>query len=174
MVGVLRDAEGAGEGNDCGRWRWWSNLVFNPEGRLYPVRPCRCKASTPHPQSIACRQAANDRPPTRPVAVASTPAAAAAATPLCPKMSTVAPAPTLGPTGSWPIATMAINTAMASKIDAFTPTACNNNQLRAICAKTAINTNRNSRRPSSSRCRTASPCQSGRAARTLKRRSPNV
>ena len=40
-----------------GRWLW-SNLMFNPSGRLYPVRPCRCKASTAAPptwlRGVAC------------------------------------------------------------------------------------------------------------------------
>jgi hypothetical protein len=44
--------------------------------------------------------AAKDSPPTVPVTVSSTPAAAAAATPSLPRMSTAAAAPTLGPTGS--------------------------------------------------------------------------
>jgi hypothetical protein len=75
-----------------------------------------------------------------PVAVKSTPAAAAAATPSLPRMSTAAAAPTLGPTGSWPSVTTAIKTAIASKKEASTPTACSSSQLRKICANTATST----------------------------------
>jgi hypothetical protein len=47
-------------------------------------------------------------------------------------MRTAAPAPTLGPTGSWLSATIAMSTAVASGTDASTPTACSMSQLRAI------------------------------------------
>ena len=50
-----------------------------------------------------------------PVAVSSTPAAVAAATPCGPRISTAAAAPTLSPNGSWPSETTAISTAIASK-----------------------------------------------------------
>ena len=89
--------------------------------------------------------AANVRPPTVPVAVSSTPAAVAAATPCGPRISTDAAAPTLSPNGSWPSETTAISTAMASKTDASTPTARSKSQFRAICANTAINTKPTSR-----------------------------
>ena len=57
----------------------------------------------------------------RPVAVSSTPAAAAVATPCAPRMSTVAAAPTLGPRGSWLMVTIAMSTAIESKSDTATP-----------------------------------------------------
>ena len=68
-------------------------------------------------------QEANRSPPAVPVAVSSKPAAAAAATPCGPRISTLAAAPTLSPKGSWPSVTTAINTAIASNTDASTPTA---------------------------------------------------
>ncbi len=80
-----------------------------------------------------------------PVAVSSTPAAVAAATPCGPRISTAAAAPTLNPNGSWPSETTAMSTATASKTDASTPTAFSISQLRAICAKTAISTKATSR-----------------------------
>jgi hypothetical protein len=82
-----------------------------------------------------------------PVTVISTPAAAAAATPSLPRMSTAAAAPTLGPTGSWASVTTAISTAIASKNEASTPTACNSIQLRKICANTATSTKPTTRLP---------------------------
>ncbi len=59
-----------------------------------------------------------------PVAVSRSPAATAAATPCGPMMSTAAPAPAVGPMGSWPRMTTAMSTAIASKTEALTPTAC--------------------------------------------------
>lgn len=68
-------------------------------------------------------QAAKQSPPSVPVTVRSSPAAAAAATPWLPRMSTAAAAPTVGPTGSCPSVTSAISTAVASSSEASTPTA---------------------------------------------------
>src|SRR4051812_43840038 len=59
--------------------------------------------------------AANVRPPAMPVAVERTPAAATAATPSRPRMTTAAAAPTLGPMGSWLNVLIAISTATASR-----------------------------------------------------------
>jgi hypothetical protein len=75
-----------------------------------------------------------------PVAVSSTPAAAASATPPEPRITTTAAAPTLGPTGSWLSSTIAISTAVASNTLAGTPSACSISQLRPICANTATRT----------------------------------
>ena len=59
-----------------------------------------------------------------PVAVSMIPAAAAPTTPWGPRMSTAAPAPAVGPMGSWPSMTTAMRTAMASNTEASMPTAC--------------------------------------------------
>jgi hypothetical protein len=75
-----------------------------------------------------------------PVAVSSTPAAAASAGPFPPRMTTTAAAPTLGPIGSWLSVTIAIRTAIASSTDACTPTASSISQLRPIWANTATST----------------------------------
>ena len=102
-----------------------------------------------------------------PVTVSSTPAAAAAATPSPPRISTAAAAPTLGPTGSWPRVTTAISTAIASKNEAWTPTACSSSQLRRICAKTATQHEARPARLPPCRLRsTASPRQSSRPLRS--------
>ena len=60
-------------------------------------------------------------------------------------MSTAAPAPAVGPMGSWPSMTTAMRTAMASNTEASMPTACSMSQLRAICATTATRTKPTSR-----------------------------
>ncbi len=90
-------------------------------------------------------QAANSTPPMVPVAVSMIPAAAAPTTPCGPRMSTAAPAPAVGPMGSWPSMTTAMRTAMASNTEASMPTACSMSQLRAICATTATRTKPTSR-----------------------------
>jgi hypothetical protein len=96
------------------------------------------------------------------VAVSSTPAAATVATPCVPRISTVAAAPTLGPSGSWLIVTIAMSTAIESKIETATPADRSISQLRAICASTATTTRAIMRpRPLRSRS-TARPAKSPR------------
>ena len=65
-----------------------------------PNTPPRRAEVTAYQSLSAPAHAAKHSPPTIPGAVISTPAAAAAATPSLPRMSTAAAAPTLGPTGS--------------------------------------------------------------------------
>ena len=71
------------------------------------------------------------RDPAVAVAVSSTPAAAAVATPWAPRISTAAAAPRLGPMGSWPSVNVAISRAIESRIDTCTPNARSISQLRA-------------------------------------------
>ena len=68
------------------------------------------------------------------------PGGADAATPVDPRIRTIAPAPTPGPTGNTPSAATAISTAVASNTEAWMPLAYSINQLRAICPQTASTT----------------------------------
>src|SRR4051794_4432573 len=74
----------------------WSMIV--PRGACHTggTLPARRSVALPHSPSAAAR-AANVRPPIVPVAVDSSPAAATAATPWWPRISTAAAAPVLGP-----------------------------------------------------------------------------
>ena len=87
-------------------------------------------------------------------------------------MSTAAAAPTLGPTGSWPSVTTAMSTAIASKNEASTPTACSSSQLRKICANTASRTKPTTRLPPRRLRSTARPFHSSRPLRSARWRSP--
>jgi hypothetical protein len=107
-----------------------------------------------------------------PVTVRSTPAAAAAATPSLPRISTAAAAPTLGPTGSWLSVTTAIRTAIASKNEASTPTARSSSQLRKIWAKTATSTKAITRLLWFRLRSAASPLHSSRPVESARCRSP--
>src|SRR2546430_9701321 len=82
-------------------------------------------------------QAAKQSAPTRAVAVSSAPAAAAAAMPLVPRISTAAAAPTLGPTGSNPITATPISKATEARTEASRPAPRSSSQLRANWAQTA-------------------------------------
>jgi hypothetical protein len=66
-----------------------------------------------------------------PVSATSTPAAAVAATPCAPRMSTAAAGPILGPIGSCPSVNIAISQAIAANTETSTPIARSISQLRA-------------------------------------------
>ena len=106
--------------------------------------------------------AAKHSPPIVPVTVIRTPAAAAAATPSLPRMSTDAAAPTLGPTGSWSERRHGDQHGDRVEERASTPTACNSSQLRKICANTATSTKPITRLPWPSLRSTARPLHSSR------------
>src|SRR4051812_250663 len=150
------------------------DLALHLEGRGHAVTSATrgLWVRTPDQRRSRPAQQANPSAPAVPVAVISTPAAADAATPSLPRIRTAAAAPTAGPTGSWPSVTTAISTAIASKNDASTPTACSSIQLRKIWQKTATRTQPTTRPPPLALRITASPRQSWRPVRNASRRSP--
>jgi hypothetical protein len=98
-------------------------------------------AGAPQPTGgRAPAQAANPRPPSVPVTVSRTPAAAAAATPSWPRMSTAAAAPHARADRQLPKRHDRDQYRDRVEDDASTPTACSRSQLRRICANTATST----------------------------------